>query len=122
MATGTVTLRLPGLALDGAKVRGISVPDLHFSDVHLKGAVKNGRLEINEFVANGEEIMVRGNGNVLLRNPLDSSVLSLDLIVTPAAGAPDGLRLAVNLLPGASAEGGARRIGIIGTVGRPIMR
>jgi hypothetical protein len=48
--------------------------------------------------------------------------MSLDLVVAPAAGAPDGLKLAVNLLPGTSAEGGARRVGIVGTLGRPMMR
>jgi type II secretion system protein N len=121
-ATGSVTLRLPGLALEGTKVGGITIPDLHFSDVHLNGAAKNGRLEISEFVANGEEIVVRGDGNVLLRYPLDSSIMSLDLVVAPAADAPDGLRLAVSMLPGTSAEGGARRIGIVGTIGRPTMR
>lgn len=121
-ATGTVALRMPGLTLEGAKVRGITVPDLHFSDVHLTGAVKNGRLEIGEIVANGEEIGLRGDGTVLLREPLGSSVMSFDLVVTPAVGAPDGLRLALNLLPGTSGEGGARRIGIVGTIARPTMR
>jgi type II secretion system protein N len=121
-ATGTVTLRIPGLTLEGAKVRGITVPDLHFSDVHLTGSVKNGRLEISELLADGEELGLRGDGNVVLREPLGSSVLSLDLVVTPAARAPDGLRLALNLLPGTSGEGGARRIGIVGTIARPTIR
>jgi len=121
-AAGPVTLRIPGLALEGTKIRGITVPDLHFGDVHLTGAVKNGRFEISEFIADGQEIGLRGEGNVLLRNPVESSVLSLELVVTPAAGAPDGLRLAVNMLPGSSGEGGARRIGIVGTLSRPTVR
>ena len=121
-ATGPVALRIPGLTLEGAKVLGITVPDLHFNDVHLTGTVKNGRLEISELVADGQEIVVRGEGNVLMRGPVEASVVSLDLVVTPAAGAPDGLKLAVNMLPGMSAEGGARRIGIVGTIGRPTVR
>lgn len=121
-ATGTVTLKVPGLALEGAKVRGITVPDLHFGDVHLTGAVKNGRLEISELVGDGQEVSVRGEGNVLLRDPIEASVLSLDLTITPVAGASDGLKMVVNLLPGSSGEGGARRIGIVGTLGRPTVR
>jgi type II secretion system protein N len=121
-ATGPVSFHIPGLSIEGSKVRGITVPDLHFSDVHLAGAVKNGRLEISELVADGQELGLRGEGNVLLRDPFESSVVNLDLAVTPAAGAPDGLKLAINMLPGTSGEGGARRIGIVGTVARPSVR
>ncbi len=121
-ATGTVGLRVVGLTLEGTKIRGITVPDLHFSDVHLTGTVKNGRLEIDEMHADGQEITLRGEGDVVLREPLASSVMSLDLVVTPAAGAPDGLKLAVNMLPGTSAESGGRRIGVVGTLGRPAVR
>jgi type II secretion system protein N len=121
-AGGSIELRIPGLALESAKVRGITVPDLHFGEVHLTGTVKNGRLEIAELVANGEEVSVRGEGNVLLRAPLETSPLVVDLTVTPAPGIPDALRLAVNLLPGTSGEGGAKRIGIVGTLGRATVR
>ncbi len=121
-ANGTVRLRAGGLALEGGKIRGITVPDLHFTDVHVNGTVKNGRLEVDEFVADGQEITVRGEGNVLLREPLGSSVMSLELVVAPAAGAPDGLKLAINMLPGAKAEGGARRITVVGTLARPTTR
>ncbi len=59
---------------------------------------------------------------MLLREPLGTSVMSLDLVVAPAAGAPDGLKLAINMLPGTSGEGGARRVGIVGTLARPTVR
>jgi type II secretion system protein N len=121
-ANGTVRLRVGGLALEGGKIRGITVPDLHFTDVHVNGTVKNGRLEVDEVVADGDEITVRGDGDVLLRDPLGSSMMSLELVVAPAAGAPDGLKLAVNMLPGAKAEGGARRIMLVGTLARPTVR
>lgn len=121
-AGGDVELRIPGLAIESAKIRGITVPDLHFGDVHLTGTVKNGRLDIAELVADGEEVTVRGDGNLLLRAPLETSPLVLSLVVTPAPGVPDGLRLAVNLLPGSSGEGGSKRIGIVGTLGRPTVR
>lgn len=121
-ATGTVALRVPGLTLEGGKIRGITVPDLHFADVHVNGTVKNARLEIHELVADGQEIGLRGEGNVLVRDPIDASVLSLALTITPAAGAPDGLKLAINMIPGTSAEGGARRVSVIGTLGRPTVR
>jgi type II secretion system protein N len=121
-ATGTVRLRIAGLTLEGAKIRGITAPDLHFNDVHVNGTVKNGRLEVEEMAADGQEIGLRGEGNVLLREPLASSVLALDLTVTPAAAASDGLKMMINMLPGSSGEGGARRVAVGGTLGRPTTR
>jgi type II secretion system protein N len=121
-ATGTVRLRIVGLTLEGAKIRGITAPDLHFNEVHLNGTVKNGRLEVDDMSADGQEIALRGEGNVLLREPLASSVLGLDLLVTPAAGASDGLKMMINMLPGTSGEGGGRRVAVSGTLGRPSTR
>ncbi len=121
-AGGTVALSLPGLVLEGVKVNGITVPDLRFGDVHLAGALKNGRLEIGELVALGDELTVRGDGSVLVRTPLPASVLGLDLVVTPTERASDGLRMMVSMLPGSKADGGARRIAVGGTLGRPTVR
>jgi len=121
-ATGSVRLRIAAVALEGTKVRGITVPDLHFGDVHLNGTVKGGRLEVDEIVADGQEVTVHGGGNVLLREPIGTSVVNLDLVVAPAAGASDGLKIAVNMLPGSNADGGGRRVGVVGTLARPTMR
>jgi type II secretion system protein N len=121
-ANGTVTLKIPGLTLEGVKVRGITVPDLHFGDVHLNGTVKNGRLEVNDLVADGQEGNLRGEGNVLLREPLDASVLSLELTVTPAAAASDGLKMMINMLPGSRADNGGRRMNVVGTLAKPAVR
>ena len=57
-----------------------------------------------------------------LRTPFESSVMNLDLVVTPASAATDGLRMAINLLPGASGEGGSRRIAVGGTLAHPALR
>jgi type II secretion system protein N len=121
-AAGTIALKVPGFALEGIKVNGYGVPDLHFSDVHLDGTVKNGRLEVTELVGRGQEVDVTGEGNVLLREPIEASVLSLDVTVTPVAGAPKGYDVVVGMLPGTSGAGGARRMNVIGTLARPKLR
>ena len=121
-AAGTVALKIPGLALEGIRVQGYGVPDLHFTDVHLDGTVKNGRLEVSELVGRGQEVDVVGEGNVLLREPIETSVLSLDVTVTPVAGAPKGYDVVVGMLPGTSGAGGARRMNVVGTLGKPKLR
>ncbi|MCC6848522.1 MAG: type II secretion system protein GspN [Deltaproteobacteria bacterium] len=121
-AAGDVRLRIAGLAFEGAKVRGITVPELHFADVHLTGTVTNGRLTVADIAADGQEVTLQGEGDVLLRAPLGASPMRLDLTVTPTPGAPDGLKLAISLLPGAKTESGGRRITVAGTVGWPTVR
>src|SRR6185295_20404864 len=90
---GHVDLRAVDVALEGGKIRGITVPDLHFPELHLAGTVKAGRLELEQLVANGRELNAQGEGHVLLQNPLAASLINLTLVLRPAADLPDNLRL-----------------------------
>jgi type II secretion system protein N len=117
--TGQISLRAGDLALEGGKIRGITVPDLHFPEVRLAGDVKRGRLELGDVVANGSEISARGDGNVVLQHPLAASIMNLTLAVRPAPQAPDNLKLALNLLPGTPGEGGERTLRLYGSFDKP---
>jgi type II secretion system protein N len=116
---GQVELRAAGLAVEGGKVRGITVPDLHFTELRLAGAMKAGRLELGELRAHGQEVNLRGQGSVLLQQPPVASLMNLDLTLVPADAIPDGIRLALNLIPGEPAAGGERRIRLYGSIGQP---
>jgi type II secretion system protein N len=118
--TGHLSLRAAGVALEGGKLRGITLPDLHFPEIRLAGDIKRGRLELGDVIANGDEIAARGEGNVVLQHPLATSVMSLTLAVRPAPQAPDNIRMAVNLLlPGAPAEGGEKTLRLSGSFENP---
>jgi type II secretion system protein N len=119
---GTVAFSASQLAAEGLKVRGLTLPDLHFSQAQVGGTVTKGRLTITELRGAGEEVSVAGEGSVLLRMPLTNSVLNLDLTLTPAANAPEGLKLALNLLPGSTDAAGARTVHLAGTIGQPRAR
>ncbi len=116
---GRIALRAATVALEGGKLRGITVPDLHFPEIRLAGDIKRGRLELTDVAAPGTEVVARGEGNVVLQHPLAASVMNMTLAVRPAAGAPDGLRIALNLLPGTPAADGERTIRLYGTLDRP---
>jgi type II secretion system protein N len=116
---GRLALRAATVALEGGKLRGITVPDLHFPEIRLAGDVKRGRLELGDVAANGNEVVARGEGNVVLQHPLAASVMNLTLAVRPAAGAPDALRIALNLLPGTPSADGEKTIRLHGTLERP---
>ncbi len=119
---GLVSVHATAFAVEAAKFRGITIPDLHFADIRFAAALKNGRLEVTEFVADGQELGVSGTGSIVLRAPLEASMLGLEITLTPATAAPDGLRLALKLLPGSPGEGGARTIAIGGTLAQPRAR
>jgi type II secretion system protein N len=113
---GALDLRATGLALEDGKIRGITVPPLHFPNVHVAATVDAGRLQIRELVGDGQEIAIRGSGHALLREPAASSLLNLELVLTPTAAAADNLRLALNLLPGKTVDGGGREVRVSGTL------
>ncbi len=117
--SGRIDLHAADLALEGGKVQGVTVPDLHFPELRLEGTIKSGRLELGDVNARGREVTVQGTGNVLLAHPLAASLLNLDLVLTPAPDLPDNLRLALNLIPGEPGEHGERRIHLSGTIAQP---
>ena len=117
--SGQVALRGADLAIEGSKVQGITVPDLHFPEVRLAGAVKAGRLDLGELAVHGQEVNLSGQGSVLLQHPPLASLMNLDLTLVPADTAPDSLRPALNLIPGEAAAGGQRHVRLYGSVGQP---
>ena len=118
-STGHVSLLAARVALEGGKLRGITLPDLHFAEVRFAGDIKRGRLELGDVVANGDEIAARGEGNVVLQHPLATSVMNLTLAVRPVAQAADNIRIAVSLLPGTLAENGEKTLRLYGSLADP---
>lgn len=92
-------VRLDNASLESAKISGFGVPDLHFASSRLSFAVRQGRLEIEQLNANGDEINVTASGQVTLREPIDSSVLNLKASVLPGKNAPDAIRGLIAMIP-----------------------
>lgn len=86
-------------AITGAKIKGFGVPDLHFERVSLKFALQSSRLEVQELRADGDEVKLSGEGQIVLRQPLDDSVLNLRLNVDPGPNSPDAVRGLIGLIP-----------------------
>jgi type II secretion system protein N len=116
---GRIDLRVADLALEGGKVQGVTVPDLHFPELHAAAAIKAGRLDIGELVGRGREVNVQGSGNALLSHPLAATLLNLEILMSPAPDLPDNLRMLLNLVPGTPTATGERRIQLTGTVAQP---
>jgi type II secretion system protein N len=96
-ASGEV--RLENAGLEKAKISGFGVPDLHFANSQLNFTLRQGRLEIEELNAAGDELNISASGQITLRDPLDSSVLNLKATVLPGKNAPDSIRGLIALIP-----------------------
>ncbi|HEY2386626.1 MAG TPA: type II secretion system protein GspN [Candidatus Binatia bacterium] len=116
---GTLDLRATDLALEAGKLRGITIPDLHFPELRLAGTIKSGRVELPDLSARGREVSVTGTGTLLLSHPLAATLINLDLTITPAPDLPDNLRLALNLIPGELTATGEKKLHLTGTFAQP---
>ncbi|HVY29836.1 MAG TPA: type II secretion system protein GspN [Polyangiaceae bacterium] len=79
-ADGKINLKVSGLAAgDGkAKIRNaIALPRLDAGDLTLDAEAKTGNLKITNFSANGPDLKLESEGALRLRDPFDSSLLSL---------------------------------------------
>ena len=114
--SGQVDLRATDVALEGGKIRGVTIPDLHFPELHLAGTIKAGRVDLSDVNARGREVTLVGTGTILLAQPLAATLLNLDLTITPAPDLPDNLRAAFNLIPGDPTPTGDKKIHLFGTL------
>ncbi len=120
-AEGALRLTVHGLALHEIALRGVTLPDLSFPDLELAAQVAGSRLQIQELRANGDELALGAKGDLLLREPLPSSVLNLRLTIDVRPSAPPALRMATALLPPRPA-GETPSYALSGTLAAPVLR
>jgi type II secretion system protein N len=119
---GVGEAHLKGGSLQGVKISGFVVPDMSFRETLLKFSLRNDRLDVEEFSARGEELTVQAAGQVVVRNPVDNSVLNLEATLQPGPAAGDGLRALLALIPRAPGAAPDAPIKISGTLARPRIR
>jgi type II secretion system protein N len=114
-------LRLEGGGLAAAKVNGFTVPDIRFRESKLKFAVKDGRVEIQEFQATGD-VNVQASGNITLHEPIQDSVLNFRGTVEQSLATPDAIKTLVALIPRPAGAKPDTPITLTGTLARPRLR
>ncbi len=119
-AAGEIQLREGELL--GAKVKEFGLPDLHFQRASLKFSVQEGRLEIHEFQADGNEVNLSGTGQIALRNPPLDSVLNLRATIEPGESSPEAIRGLLELIPHRKGKRPNTPLVITGTVAKPRLR
>ena len=115
-------LNLQGGGVLGAAVAGFAVPDLHFDTITLEFALQGGRFEIEAFEALGDELRLSGSGQVALREPVEDSVLNLQLTVQPGPASTDSIRGLLALVPRAKGARPDAPLLVTGTLKKPRFR
>jgi type II secretion system protein N len=109
-------------ALLKAMINDFGLPDLHFDDIALEFTLQNNRLEIQEFHADGEELKLKGEGQVVLRQPTGGSVLNLRVSIIPGPNSPEAIRGLLDLIPRPKGSRPDAPIVVSGTIDRPRFR
>lgn len=84
---------------DATLTNGLALPALHFDKATVKLSVQGGRVEVQEFEANGPELRLSASGQVALRDPVNDSVLNLKFTALPGANSPDEVRTLLSIIP-----------------------
>jgi len=85
--------------VDAKLANGISLPPLHFDKAAIKLNLQNGRLEVQEFDADGPELKVALSGQIAMREPVQESVLNLKLSAVPGENSTDEMKTLLSFLP-----------------------
>jgi len=118
---GSGEVRIEGAGVSEGKVAGFTIPDLNLKQTKLKFAVRGGRLEVQELNASGD-LSIQGSGQVVLRDPVQDSVLNLRATIVPTPTTPDGVKALLALIPHAPGAKPDAPMTISGTLARPRVR
>ena len=120
-ADGDLHLRASGVALGHLIVQGFAVPDLSFSDCDLTAQIRSGRVQVRELRASGPDVEVSASGDVLLREPVQTSILNLRLSIAPTGTSRPEIRILTGLLP-RRGPGDQPTYNLSGTLAAPVLR
>jgi len=119
---GQVAFSLTNGALRQGKVSGFPLPPFSFVEGRLRATVKNGLLEIPDFMLHADNTEARLQGTITLNTPLPQSGLNLQLTAKITENASSPLTILLSMLPASPSAPGERRASINGSLASPILR
>lgn len=92
-------IRLSGAHLSGARIRGMTVPDLSACSGDAKLSLKSGRLDVQALDLVCQELKLNLAGQVMLQDDPARSVLNLRIDPEPGLAATEQSKMLVQLIP-----------------------
>lgn len=115
-------LYLDRVGSEGLAYGGLKVLDLFFEETKVLFALQNGRIEIEEIGATGPDLTITGAGQIGLRQPIQDSVLDLELKIAAMPEARNEVKGLVQLIQAQASRGGGDSLTIAGTLRAPRIR
>lgn len=115
-AKGSLTFTINSVQLKQVGQWVVPIGEVSFSSIRGKINLRNGMLVVERFAAQGNEVdLTSDGGNLLLREPLEGSLLSLSLKATPKGSLEQMASLFVQGYSGRE----PLSLGLKGPIGRP---
>ena len=117
-------LKLVEASLTDAKWNQFPIAPLHFNSVAASFDLQDGRLEVQELKADGQELLLDVGGQVALRQPLADSVLNLKVSLAPGPECPEDTKTLLSAImppPAKGAKADAPKV-LSGTLAKPRLR
>jgi type II secretion system protein N len=115
-----VVITRPGIS--AAKIKGFKIPDLQFGQAKGKLTLKGDRLDLQEVRLAGDQLNASVTGQIVLRQPVESSTLNLRATVETSAATPDAIKALVAFIPRPRTARPDAPITIAGTFASPQIR
>ena len=120
--SGSVSAALTDGAVKGGSIAQFPVPALQTVQARAQATIQDGRLGISNLTLEAAGVAAQLQGTITLRQPLDWSVLDLQLTTQTVGSPPPPLAMLVSLLPTIPGSTTERRAAITGTFVAPVMR
>lgn len=112
-AEGTVKIAVQGLVLGDGKTKvkqTLVVPAIAAGDLELEATATEGRLTVTKLASQGKDLSLTAEGKVRLRDPVESSLVELTLVLVPTAALMDRDETTQALF-GTATAAGTQRVG-----------
>lgn len=115
--SGQSHLDLVKVQMKHIEFKGLPIPPVTLASLRLRTQWRRGVVDLTEFSAQGPEMTMKGNGSLLVRDPMWDSLMNLLVQVTLTEGGKAAQ--AIRSLGGVFAASPPLELSVKGTAGRP---
>ena len=119
---GDVTLVVTDGKLQAGNINDIRLPALDGISVRGEVSVSKGQIQVHTLSVETDGAEAQLNGTITLRQPLEQSLLNLQLVATKTGSPPPALATLISLMPASKTTPGKRQVAITGAISAPVVR
>ena len=120
--SGSLSAALTDGALKAGATAKFPVPELQTAQARAHVTLQDGRLEISSLTLAADGVAAQLQGTITLRQPLDWSMIDVQLTTQTVGSPPPPLAMLVSLLPAVPGSATERRATITGTFAAPVLK